>query len=106
MKRRIACNSHLKIISLLLIVSLTGCGTVFSKAGDDGKYWGNTYSGVQCSVQMIDASMSSGPGLTFFPLALADLIISAVADTLLLPVDLAVTPVTENVVNPCNLKSQ
>jgi uncharacterized protein YceK len=95
----------MKIIIILFVLCLTGCGTVFSKAGNDGRYWGNPYSGVQCSVQMMRASFTNGTAILFFPLALADMIISSLTDTLVLPADLAIDPVTENIVNPCNLNS-
>ena len=96
----------MKIIALLLILCLTGCGTVFSKAGDDGRHWGQVYTGVQCSTQMVSISAGSGTVMTLIllPFTLVDVVISAVTDTLILPIDLAVKPVTDDLQNPCNLK--
>jgi len=104
MKHRIAGNRHMKIISLLLILCLTGCGTIFSKSGEDGKHWGKVYTGVQCSAQMASVSVEKASTLILFPLTLVDMVISAVTDTLILPIDLVVTPTTDDLQNPCNLK--
>ena len=94
----------MKIISLLLILCLTGCGTIFSKAGEDGKHWGKTYTGVQCSAQMANITFGNGPLMILFPLTLVDMVISAVTDTLILPIDLMVKPTSDDLRNPCNLK--
>ena len=94
----------MKIISLLLILCLTGCGTIFSKSGEDGKHWGKVYTGVQCSTQMAGVSLEKGSTLILFPLTLIDMVVSAVTDTLILPIDLIVTPKTDDLRNPCNLQ--
>lgn len=52
---------------------------------------------------MMKTSLSGTTSLLFFPLTVVDMILSAVADTLVLPIDLAVDPVTEEILNPCNL---
>ena len=68
-----------------------GCGTVASKASGS---WGRAYSGVECSgtVTALTANPPNHNRATWIilPFAAVDTVLSAIADTVLAPVDLAV----------------
>ncbi|MGL5812592.1 MAG: YceK/YidQ family lipoprotein [Aeromonas sp.] len=82
---------------LVVCISLTGCATITSRMGEDST-WGHPYSSVQTATdngaECMVASMLTAPPLLLFtiPLTLVDMGSALVVDTVMLPVDLTVTP--------------
>lgn len=83
-----------RVVTMLLFAALcSGCMTVLTKnAGELGL----PYSGAGCDAQFLGSifgDAATEPTLLFLAIpALIDLPLSAVADTVLLPIDLATTP--------------
>lgn len=83
-----------QIISILLILfSLAACSTVVSKTPPHSQF-GSPYSGIQRSGELFGSCGVSAPLAVFppailvtVPLGVADFTLSAVADTLFLPID-------------------
>lgn len=83
-----------QIISIWLILfSLTACSTVVSKTPPHSQF-GNPYSGMQRSGESFVVCGIIAPLISFppailvtVPVGFADFALSAVADTLLLPID-------------------
>ena len=81
----------LAVTLLALLPALTGCGTYLTQ-------WDGPYSGIRMETKLISDGVAAGPSayspylseLSFWPLALIDLPISFVGDTLLLPITLPV----------------
>jgi uncharacterized protein YceK len=66
---------------------LSACATISSKTDKYHSNVGHPYSGTQCEINIIDLYSSLFPPL--LPFLIIDLPLSLVADTLILPVDLA-----------------
>jgi uncharacterized protein YceK len=65
-------------------IALSGCGTVMTKTV--GSQWGDKYSGTTCSAHGTREAARKRRFIT--PLFALDTLISAVADTVVLPIDL------------------
>lgn len=85
------------LVWLVVCWSLTGCATITSRMGEDST-WGHSFSSVQTAVDngeecMILSAFSAPPLLLFtVPLTLVDMGSALIVDTVMLPVDLAITP--------------
>jgi uncharacterized protein YceK len=84
-------------LATALLAACQGCGTVTTKR--DGQGWGHPYSGTVCSAQRIDRTFGI-PNSLLFPWAVLDIGLSFMADTVVLPVDLAAHP--EGEVRDCS----
>lgn len=80
----------MRALSFVLAVStlLSGCGTISSK--NEGEQWGHPYSGVTETVDGLECALAFGSFMLFIPtiIYVVDIPLSALADTLVLPVDL------------------
>lgn len=82
---------------LVVCCSLTGCATITSRMGEDST-WGHSFSSVKTAVDngeecMILSAISAPPLLLFtVPMTLVDMGSALIVDTVMLPVDLAITP--------------
>ena len=93
-----------KITLLILIVLLSGCGSILSKLprGEKADGWGTPYSGVRCSSELISVSATTYKPLRLaLPFAVVDLYLSAIVDTVLLPADLIIE--RKQYTNYCNI---
>lgn len=73
-----------------LAVTLSGCGTIVTKSN---RAWGAPYSGAKCSAEGMESSvvvtaMGGVPAILALPFFAVDTVLSAVADTLVLPIDM------------------
>lgn len=83
----------------LLVILATGCGTIMSKgarnqtpgAAPGSSGVGHPYTGARCDAAYMRAVARGGWNIPLGLLAAVDLPISAVEDTLFLPVDLALS---------------
>jgi uncharacterized protein YceK len=76
------------IVVVALLFAASGCSTIAAKASR--KDWGNEYSGTSCDLTLLVYALVFFPiGTLFVPLVLADIPLSLVADTVVLPIDLA-----------------
>ena len=71
-----------RAIIFLTAISLCGCGTTITKSRGA---WGQSYSGTKCSWSLTDMAAHDFKVLT--PFFAIDLALSAVVDTVVLPVD-------------------
>jgi uncharacterized protein YceK len=76
----------MKALIALAAVLLAGCGTIETKSKGG---WGLSYSGAKCSVNYV--KMDERESKPMIPFSAIDVGLSAVLDTLLLPVDLIVS---------------
>jgi uncharacterized protein YceK len=77
----------------LTAACISGCSTVLSKGGDieHGSGWGHPYSGTSCSIKFLNVALSppyDSTTIWMVPLALLNVPLSFVADTVLVPVDI------------------
>ena len=81
------------LCSVILLLSLSGCSSILARVGDRGTL-GTPYSGVEYAVEngedcTVAALLSFPPAvIVTVPVSLFDILTSAVADTVLLPLDL------------------
>ncbi len=68
-------------------VATTACATSHTK---DRGSWGSPYSGIQCDSEWTVGLLGAPVLWIFLPFAIIDIPLSLVADTLVLPYDLAV----------------
>lgn len=72
------------VVVTFLLLATGGCGTYLAK---DNSGWGAPYAGTQCALGL-PANLVERPLYVFLPFAILDIPVSAIADTLVLPVDL------------------
>jgi uncharacterized protein YceK len=99
------------LICFILCFFLSGCSSLVSRVGEETT-WGTPYSGLgysmknaeNCNIYVLMATFPVPlPLLLSIPISLVDIGGAAVLDTLLLPIDLAVTPTNEYRSNICYL---
>jgi len=90
------------LITCLLALCLSGCGTVYNLGGEHSQTSpGIIYGGVQVAAWTMGSALTSDNGCVinlpayWFPLGLIDLPLSLVADTMLLPGTLVYAAVRE-----------
>lgn len=76
----------MKAIIGVAAVLLAGCGTIETKSKGA---WGLSYSGAKCSVNYV--KMAARDAKPMVPIPAIDVLLSAVLDTVVLPVDLIVS---------------
>ena len=76
----------MKFIFAVATVLLAGCGTIETKSKGA---WGLTYSGTKCSANYV--RMAARDARPMIPFPAIDVCLSAILDTLVLPVDLIVS---------------
>jgi uncharacterized protein YceK len=95
----IARRPRLRILILATILQ-TGCGTIATKSNGA---WGKPYSGAACSAAVTDCTARTNGGTkVVVPFSALDTVLSAVVDTILLPVDLIV-PNKSNACGGCDI---
>ncbi|MFM4702731.1 YceK/YidQ family lipoprotein [Aeromonas bivalvium] len=93
---------------VVLCLSLSGCATITSRMGEDST-WGHPYSSVQTAAdngaECIVVSVLGAPPLLLFtiPITLVDMGSALVVDTVMLPIDLAMTPDEPDLKTPRSL---
>lgn len=82
-------------------LSLSGCGTVLTKSNGA---WGQKYSGTSCSA--LGTAMATGSEKAWIgvPFLAIDTVISAVMDTIVLPIDIVVRKPDKK--NACKIWSE
>ena len=84
---------NLKLVSLLLVFTLSGCSSIVARTGNIGEF-GHPFSGPAQSVLLQPCGLVASGALLFYPypIVLADIPISLAVDVALLPIDLVMMP--------------
>ena len=72
-----------------MTVIITGCSTLKTNFDDKEPQWGNEYSGTNCATKTTLITLALPYYWWAFPFSLLDTALSFVADTILLPFELA-----------------
>ena len=84
---------NLKLVSLLLVFTLSGCSSIIARSGKIGEF-GHPFSGPAQAVLIQPCGFVASIALWLYPypIVLADIPISLATDVILLPIDLVMMP--------------